>query len=418
MKRLIQITGMLALSAFLGSCDSPSSYQTPPTTNVVVNEKASLAGEGLDLKAVGELVKNCKDAPELEKKLNDPTTSVNNLDLNKDGQVDYIKVTEYGSGNTRGFSLTTEPTKGDVQELATIDIQKNQQTQQAEMSITGNQDVYGSNQTYQSSFSPGEFLLMAWLFSPRPYYVSPYYFGYYPAYYHPWGCYPYYAYHSRAYGYYGGSRTVYRTTTTYRSTVASPNSGRSSSTFKSNYSNRSSLSSPTSSNKSFSSRSSGKSVGSGGFRSSSSSSHSSSGFHSSGRSSFGGSRSSFGGGRRSDSAFKKDVVPLRNSLEKVTSLKGVRYHWKTKEFPDEKFDSTAQMGFIAQDLEKVYPELVKKRTDGKRTVDYDLLVPALVEAIKELKNTVDKQQKQIEKLKAGQEEENKVVNRHILKTAE
>ena len=66
------------------------------------------AASGLDLIAVGELVKNAKDAESFERALNDPSEKVNNLDLDENGKIDYIKVTEYGTVNLRGFSLTTE----------------------------------------------------------------------------------------------------------------------------------------------------------------------------------------------------------------------------------------------------------------------------------------------------------------------
>ncbi len=97
-----------------------------------------------------------------------------------------------------------------------------------------------------------------------------------------------------------------------------------------------------------------------------------------------GGRSSSSSSRRSDVIFKKDIQPLNNSLDKICSLQGKSYYWNLKDFPAENFESKKQIGFIAQNLEKVYPEVVNTRPDGKKTVDYDLLVPALVEAIKEL----------------------------------
>jgi hypothetical protein len=57
------------------------------------------------------------------------------------------------------------------------------------------------------------------------------------------------------------------------------------------------------------------------------------------------------------------------------------------------FDEGLQFGFIAQEFEKVIPELVKSDKDGYKSIDYVKLTPVLVEAIKE-------QQKQIEELKA------------------
>ena len=55
------------------------------------------SAEGLDLKAVGELLKKTNDAETFEKLLNSKDESVNNMDLNEDGKVDYIFVTEFFS---------------------------------------------------------------------------------------------------------------------------------------------------------------------------------------------------------------------------------------------------------------------------------------------------------------------------------
>ena len=87
-------------------------------------------------------------------------------------------------------------------------------------------------------------------------------------------------------------------------------------------------------------------------------------------------------------------------MNKVTSLQGVSYDWKRNEFPDEHFENIKQNGFIAQDVEKLFPNLVYTRRDGYKTVDYEMLVPSLAEAIKELKAISDKQAQEIKELKA------------------
>ena len=71
-------------------------------------------------------------------------------------------------------------------------------------------------------------------------------------------------------------------------------------------------------------------------------------------------------------------------------LQGVNYFWKTKEFPDKQFTDTKQIGFIAQEIEKIYPEVVMTDKDGYKSVDYSRLTPVLVEAIKELKKENDR----------------------------
>ncbi len=101
---------------------------------------------------------------------------------------------------------------------------------------------------------------------------------------------------------------------------------------------------------------------------------------------------SFGVPLVSDQRFKKDVVAISNALDKVGRLHGVSFSWKTDEFPDRKFPKDRQMGFIAQDVEPIVPEVVTTMNDGYKTVDYSKLTPLLVEAVKE-------QQKEIDELK-------------------
>ncbi|MBP6754875.1 MAG: tail fiber domain-containing protein [Bacteroidia bacterium] len=95
----------------------------------------------------------------------------------------------------------------------------------------------------------------------------------------------------------------------------------------------------------------------------------------------------------SDSRFKTNIIPIENSLQKVMQMRGVTFDWKTKEFPSRTFSEKRSMGFIAQEVEQVVPEVVQSEntTEGYKSVQYDKIVALLVEAIKE-------QQKQIEQL--------------------
>ena len=102
----------------LGGCLGSRNAQT-----IVQIQNKQSAADGLDLKAVGALVPKVRNAKELEEKLNAPG-GINNLDLNQDGKVDYIKVSEFGDDKVKGFSLTTEPVAGEIQEIASIEIQK------------------------------------------------------------------------------------------------------------------------------------------------------------------------------------------------------------------------------------------------------------------------------------------------------
>ncbi|MDM8559105.1 tail fiber domain-containing protein [Candidatus Parabeggiatoa sp. HSG14] len=91
----------------------------------------------------------------------------------------------------------------------------------------------------------------------------------------------------------------------------------------------------------------------------------------------------------SDERWKKAITPLENSLEKVSKLRGVTYKWNTEDYPDMNFDDKTHLGFIAQEVEPVIPELVSTDDEGYKSVSYENVTAVLVEAVKELKTQND-----------------------------
>lgn len=98
----------------------------------------------------------------------------------------------------------------------------------------------------------------------------------------------------------------------------------------------------------------------------------------------------------SDKTLKKDIKKLDNSLNKVLSLQGVSFKWK-----DESKNNKINIGLIAQDVEKVYPEIVVTGIDGKKSVEYGNLVAPLIESIKEQQRQIEDLKNEIRLLKAG-----------------
>jgi hypothetical protein len=92
----------------------------------------------------------------------------------------------------------------------------------------------------------------------------------------------------------------------------------------------------------------------------------------------------------SDIRLKENVRPLEGSLDKVLNLRGVQFDWKEEKRPND------QLGFIAQEVEEVLPEIVKETVtlseEGKthKTVNYEAVIPVLVEAIKEQQEEINK----------------------------
>ncbi len=104
----------------------------------------------------------------------------------------------------------------------------------------------------------------------------------------------------------------------------------------------------------------------------------------------------------SDRRFKKNIALIPNALEKLKSINGVYYNWKTEEYPERNFTENKQIGVIAQDVEKVFPQLVKTDSEGYKSVNYSKLTPILIEAIKTQEVSIKTQDKRIKTL----EEEN------------
>ena len=114
------------------------------------------------------------------------------------------------------------------------------------------------------------------------------------------------------------------------------------------------------------------------------------GGHYSGRTASGKSVEWFPG--MSDMRFKQHITPLSDPLHKINQLQGVTFQWRFEAYPDGHFPQSPELGLIAQDVEKVLPEVVNSDSDGIQSIDYYQLVPLLIEAIKEQQKSIDELQ--------------------------
>jgi hypothetical protein len=92
----------------------------------------------------------------------------------------------------------------------------------------------------------------------------------------------------------------------------------------------------------------------------------------------------------SDGRLKDNVQVIANALDKVLQIRGVEFDWNNLTEPEDGyFVRKHDIGVIAQEVEKVLPEVVATREDGTKAVKYDRIIPLLIEAIKELKAEVN-----------------------------
>ncbi|MBR6277848.1 MAG: tail fiber domain-containing protein [Bacteroidales bacterium] len=85
----------------------------------------------------------------------------------------------------------------------------------------------------------------------------------------------------------------------------------------------------------------------------------------------------------SDSRMKTNVNTIGTALDNVLKLRGVTFYWDKTKIPSS--SDNLQYGFIAQEVEKIFPDLVTTDSNGYKTMNYIGVIPVLTEAVKELK---------------------------------
>lgn len=197
-----------------------------------------LPGDNLDLYAVLDLFQKSKTIEDFEKSLNDSKLKINNLDLNDDKKIDFIKVETKKDGDDFTFILRDPIDKKETQDVAVIFVTKDK-NKKVSMQIVGDKDLYGKDYIIEPNTkgtgvtaNPGytgnnpvtvnvpaqtttvvveQAPIVQYVYSPAyvPYY-PPYYYGYYP----PWfgfatvmavGIYRHNHYYHHHGGYYGHS---------------------------------------------------------------------------------------------------------------------------------------------------------------------------------------------------------------------
>lgn len=170
------------------------------------SDSLGLPGDNLDLYGVLDLFKQSSSIEDFEKKINDPANEVNNLDLNEDQNVDYIRVIDNVDGASHAVVLQVPISASESQDVAVIEIEKTG-TEEADLQIVGDEELYGEDYMIEASneeksttegqwqgFRPMVVVVNVYVwpcvrFIYAPAYVvwvSPYRWMYYPAYWKPW----------------------------------------------------------------------------------------------------------------------------------------------------------------------------------------------------------------------------------------
>ncbi|MBP6260276.1 MAG: hypothetical protein KA370_02110 [Paludibacter sp.] len=137
----------------------------------------------LDLKAVASIFGDSRTLEDFERRLNDYDAQISNLDLNSDGEIDYLRVIETSENNLHLIVIQAILDRDVYQDVATIVVERDRY-RRTYVQVIGDPYMYGYNYIIEPVYlrTPRIF---SWFWTPRyKRWYSPYYWGYYPRHYH------------------------------------------------------------------------------------------------------------------------------------------------------------------------------------------------------------------------------------------
>jgi len=181
-----------------------------------VADSTGLPGDNFSLEGALEMFKKASSPEEFEKLINTENNGVNNLDLDNDGNIDYVKVIDKKEGDVHAFVLQDPVSETESQDIAVIELEKKGKDN-AVLQIIGDEDIYGEETIVEPADDATGFLHAASFMSPDEYsgdynydaggivvnvwmwpavrfvyapayvvWVSPWRWRAYPAWWHPW----------------------------------------------------------------------------------------------------------------------------------------------------------------------------------------------------------------------------------------
>ncbi len=134
MKKSNKLLFSALIAGILYVCPSSAQEQNADSTGV--------PGDQFSLQGALELFKQASSPEDFEKKINMEDNHVNNLDLNGDGEVDYIRVVSKMEGEVHAFVLQVPVSETENQDIAVIELEKNG-NESAMLQIIGDEDIFG-----------------------------------------------------------------------------------------------------------------------------------------------------------------------------------------------------------------------------------------------------------------------------------
>jgi hypothetical protein len=152
---------------------------------ITVEAQSNDISNNLDLQAVASIFGESKDPEEFEMRLNDYDSKISNLDLNNDGEVDYLRVIEKMENNVHVVVIQAVLAKDVFQDVATIVVERND-NRRTHVQVIGDPYLYGDDYVIEPVYEYPPTIFSFFWGDNYASWNSPYYWGYYPNYYHQW----------------------------------------------------------------------------------------------------------------------------------------------------------------------------------------------------------------------------------------
>ena len=182
MKRVFLFVVICLTSMFM----APSIMRADQT--VTVTATSTDISQNLDLKTVATLFGQAKDLEQFEQMLNNPDSAFSNLDLNGDGEVDYLRVVEAADNDRHLVVIQAVLAKDIYQDVASIYVEKDPKSESVTVQVIGDEYIYGADYIIEPVYVYRP-IIYDWFWGTAwVCWHSPYYWGYYPHYWRPYYC--------------------------------------------------------------------------------------------------------------------------------------------------------------------------------------------------------------------------------------
>jgi hypothetical protein len=162
-------------------CVAQGNVAYAPQRNINVQAQSNDISYNLDLQAVASIFGESRDLQEFEMRLNDYDAQISNLDLNNDGEVDYLRVIESSENNVHLVVIQAVLDRDVYQDVASIVVDRSRY-QKTYVQVIGDPYLYGDNYIIEPMYASTPSIFSFFFGNIYSSWTSPYYWGYYPRY--------------------------------------------------------------------------------------------------------------------------------------------------------------------------------------------------------------------------------------------